>query len=313
MVSSVPDRALGMSMKLPWPANRLAFATLRRMFQTRGRLTGELTKIRFGTIEIEAPLSHPAVYWRYRPIGYNMNYVRLVESVLSVRDGIIIDVGANIGDGVALLRGNGVNATILAIEGAEEFVRLLKKNVSYLSEIYIACHFLSDQSTSSLSLEITNGTGKLVKGSSYINTISLDALYREYDFKNVAIIKTDTDGFDAKVIRGSQQILRDIGPVIFSELDDTLLKGNGDTATGFVELLGSLGYDTILAWDHNGRWLGHRSMAQGISDWIAAYPGGPGTPYIDIASFKTADRAMLEAFVASEDRFAMTAAPGRGR
>ena len=311
MVSSVPDRALGMSMRLPWPANRLAFATLRRVFQSRGRRTGELTRIRFGRVEIEAPLSHPAVYWRYRPVGSNLNYVRLAQAVLAGRDGIVIDVGANIGDGVALLRGHGITSRIVAVEGADEFAQLLKRNVSTLEGIDVACCLLSDGEGGGLSLEVTKGTGKLVQGESGIRTVPLDSLYDEYGFKDIALLKTDTDGYDLKVLKGSQAILRGTGPVIFSEVDDTLLRGNGDSATAFVELLAGFGYAHMVAWDNDGRWLGHRPTAQGVADWIASYPGGPGTPYIDVAVFKDTDRALFEAFTAAEGALATANAGSR--
>ncbi len=311
MVSSVPDRALGLSMKLPWPANRIVFAALRRAFQARGRRTGEATKIRFGSIQIEAPLSHPAVYWRYRPVGANLNYVRLAETTLKFRSGIIVDVGANIGDGVALLRGNGIEARIFAVEGADEFAALLTRNVSHLGAIDIACCLLSDGQTDGVALEVSQGTGKLVEGKSDIRTVPLDSLYGEHDFGDVALLKTDTDGFDLKVLTGSKQILSTMGPVIFSEVDDTLLRGNGDSAAAFVDLLAASGYDRIVAWDNDGRWLGHRPTTRGVADWIATYPGGPGTPYIDVAAFKGADRALFDAFVASEDKLAANAHPTR--
>ena len=304
MVNSLPDQALGMSMKLPWPANRIAFATLRRVLQSRGRRTGELTRIRFGRVEIDAPLAHPAVYWRYRPIGSNLNYVRLVQAILAVRDGIVIDVGANIGDGVALLRGHGIKARIVAVEGAAEFAELLTRNVGHLGGIDVVCCLLSDGEEGGLLLEVTKGTGKLVKGDSDIRTVPLDSLYQEYDFQQIALLKTDTDGFDLKVLKGSQAILRDLGPVVFSEVDDTLLRGNGDSAAGFVDLLAGFGYTLLMAWDNDGRWLGYRPTSQGVADWVATYPGGPGTPFIDVAVFKESDRPMFEAFVAAEDRLA---------
>ena len=109
-VSTYPDKLLGLANSLPWPVNSLVFRGLLRILRSRGKATGALTRIRFGKLEIIAPLEHPAVYWRYRPAGFNRNFLITVQRTLQARSGTIIDVGANIGDGVALLRAEGVNA-----------------------------------------------------------------------------------------------------------------------------------------------------------------------------------------------------------
>lgn len=291
-------------MKMPWPANRLAYAALRRALRAYGRRSGRLTRIAFGSVEIEAPLAHPAVYWRYRPVGANLNYLRLAKAVCAARKGVIVDVGANIGDGVALLRGNGVDRKIVAIEGSEEFVDLLRRNVAHLDDVDVLLSLLSDTDAGNLSLNVSDGTGQLVASSAASSMTTLDALSAEHGFADVALLKTDTDGFDAKVVAGARKILSAAGPVVFSEVDDTFLKTNGDSAHGFFAMLAELGYETVAAWDNNGRWLGHRSIAQGVSDWIARYPGGDNTPYIDAAAFKAADRTLAETFFASEKRLA---------
>ena len=124
--SNFPDRLLRHTQSLPWPASSGTFNVLRRIYEARGKSTGQLTRIQFGSVEITAPLAHPAVYWRYRPVGFNQNYLLLVKRILEARRGLIIDVGANIGDGVALLRGAEKSTRRpLAIEGADIWFDLL--------------------------------------------------------------------------------------------------------------------------------------------------------------------------------------------
>jgi len=300
MSSAIPDRTLDLAMRLPWPANRLAFAVLRRVYQRRGRQTGELTRIRFNSVEIEAPLAHPAVYWRYRPPGANLNFLRLARMTTARREGLVVDVGANIGDGVALLRGHGVDAPILAVEGAPEFAELMRRNVARLADIEIAVCLLAERPGGDLSLATADGSGTAVEGVAAVPVATIDQLCDDHDVRRIALLKTDTDGFDAKVLRGAQRTLAALGPVLFFECDETYLRRNGDSAAGLLEFLADQDYAWIAAWDNDGRWVGRRPISAGVADWIATYPGGPDTPFVDIAAFKAADKDLFEDLVAAE-------------
>jgi FkbM family methyltransferase len=299
MVSSIPDQFLAFAINLPWPANRIAFAGLRRLYEWQGR-TGQFTRIRFKSVEIEAPLNHPAVFWRYRPAGANMNYLRLVRQVAAVRAGVVIDVGANIGDGVALLRGNGVDAPIFAIEGALIYADLMRKNVGHLGGVEIVFSLLTDVPNDNVLLATSKGTGAPITGASEVPVLTLEQVCDHHGVSDVSILKTDTDGYDAKVLRGARRILKDLGPVVFVEVDDVLLKRNGDSAEGLIRFIEDQGYEYIVAWDNDGVFVGSRSIAVGISDWTERFPGGPGTQFIDIAAFKPADAKLFEAVVVGE-------------
>jgi FkbM family methyltransferase len=292
---------LQIAMRLPWPANRLAFASLGRAFRVYGRSKATLTRIRFGNIEIEVPLEHPAVYWRYRPPGFNMNYVRLVKTVIAVKFGTIIDVGANVGDGVALLRANGVNSRILAVEGVDEYAALLRKNSRSFIDVEISCVFLgTGGDEGGFAVDRRKGSAKLVAGLSAIKISSLDALLHRLTCGDIAVLKIDTDGFDAKVLRGAKNTLDNRGPVVFAELDEALLRQQGDSSEDLLALLTESGYAYLAVWDNDANWLGSRAIERGIGDWVSTYPGGYGQRYLDVAAFKQADRAIFETVVRAE-------------
>lgn len=294
-VSTLPDKLLRLTQPLPWPANSAAFNVLRRIFEARGRATGELTRIRFGNLEITAPLDHPAVYWRYRPIGLNQNYLLLVQQALKVRKGLIIDVGANIGDGVALLRGFGVDAPILAIEGAEVWFTLLSSNTSGFSAVARENVFLgTGEQENHLALQVEAGTSKLVPGDSDIKTTSLDTIMTRYREHPAILLKTDTDGFDVRVLFGARSLLMEQKPVLFVEVDEGLLREQGNCSKQLIDYLSHCGYSFVAAWDNWGRWLASRPLSEGIEDLIARNPGGPNTPYLDVAVFSDVDRTILE-------------------
>ena len=299
VVSTLPDKLLRFSQYLPLPAKSRMWDKLKQRSQQRGRATGELTRISFGDVVITAPLDHPAVYWRYFP-GFNQNYLQIVKLVLQARNGLIIDVGANIGDGVALLRGAGVNAPILAVEGADIWFTLLRKNTGIFSDVLLEQVFLgSGFQVNSFELHVQDGTSKLVKGTSGIEITSLDLLLLRHAVHPVVLLKTDTDGFDAKVLLGARSVLTKQRPVVFAEIDEGLLRDQGNSAQELLIYLSECGYLRIAVWDNYGRWLGSRPLSLGIADLIASYPGGPDLPYLDVAVFAQENLDVLDALEGS--------------
>lgn len=288
MESSLPDKLLHLTHGIP---NDWGLRILKRIFVAHARTTRKLTRIRFGNVEITAPLDHPSVYWRYSPAGFNQNYVLLIRRILQARTGLIIDVGANIGDGVALLRGAGIETPILAIEGTDVWFSLLRSNTQTLSDVALEHVFLgpADQDNH-LALRVQNGSAKLIQGESNVATVSLDTLLRNYQDHRVVLLKTDTDGFDAKVLFGARSLLKEQLPVVFAEVDEGLLRDQGNSSQELLDYLSGCGYSAVVAWDHNGKWLATRPIHQGIADLIARYPGGPNTPYLDVAAFSETDR-----------------------
>jgi FkbM family methyltransferase len=302
VVSALPDKMLRLSRALPWPLKLLMWTSLRRVFQARGRATGELTRICFGSVTIAAPLDHPAVYWRYAP-PYNCNYLAVAKRTLQARRGLIIDVGANIGDGVALLRGAEVDAPILAIEGDETWFRVLRFNTNSFSAVALEQVFLGTGEQDNLfvpHVNVKTGSSKLVKGDSGVVTTSLDTLLLHHKEYPVVLLKTDTDGFDAKVLFGAKSLLTEQKPVVFAEVDEGLLRDQGNSSQELVEYLSACGYTAVAVWDNYGNWLTSRRLSEGLSDLIARYPGGPETPYLDVAVFSEADSVILDSLKGDE-------------
>lgn len=293
-VSTFPDRLLRLTQRFPAPADSWGVRLLKRAFVARARRAPHITRIRFGSIDIDAPLDHPAVYWRYLPPGFNMNYVLVARHTLEARAGLVIDVGANIGDGVALLRSAGIDAPILAIEGADPWFALLQRNTAGLAGVSTRQALLGDGQNQKQRLEIANGTGRLVPGGAEAAIISLDDLLAERPSERVAVLKTDTDGFDARVLLGARELLTSQRPVVFTELDDTMLRAQGNSAEQLLRYLLECGYTWVIAWDNSARWIDARPLERGLNDLVKQYPGGIATPYLDIAVFAEEDRGIAE-------------------
>lgn len=294
MKTSAADKVLKFGTSLPSPADRLAFALIKRALKALHRDRRTILNIAFGDVVIRAPLEHPSVYWRYRPEKTNRNFLRLAAEVTKLRGGMIVDVGANIGDGVALLRGHGVEAPILAVEGTAEWFKYLTDNTSDMSKVFLEKVFLGEQpGRLSLSVDKSHGTGILVDGNESVEIDTLDHLIRGKGYPDVTFIKTDTDGFDAKVLFGSREILRSKHPVVFTEMAEYLLMQNGDSTRGIFEFMGEMGYTIAAIWDHDGNWMEARSIDRGVDDLVGSYHGKPGSPFLDVAFFAESDRALM--------------------
>lgn len=77
-------------------------------------------------------------------------------------------------------------------------------------------------------------------------SVSLNRFAHDMDIKRVDLIKIDVDGYDLKVFKGSDHVIREFKPILFIELCEYTLKTQGDSVEEILELAKSLGYDLFL-------------------------------------------------------------------
>jgi hypothetical protein len=88
------------------------------------------------------------------------------------------------------------------------------------------------------------------------NIITLDELLNEkYPSFHADIMKVDTDGFDFKVIRGADNVIKKDRPAIFFEWDGALLKEQGENLISIFDYLNNQGYKRALVYDNFGEAL----------------------------------------------------------
>ena len=198
---------------------------------------------------------------------YDTALPRIVQYVHGINNKpVIIDVGANVGDTTALIHEVCQEATVICIEGSENFANLLEKNYGENEKVKIERTFLTDETTSSNKKLISqNGTATLDHEKTSIdddiqNTVSIDKLDNvmssKYNDLNIDIIKVDTDGFDYKVLRGSEQIIIQHKPMIYFELVPALLKNNDEDVMSIFTFLIELNYKHVMFYDNLGYLLG---------------------------------------------------------
>jgi len=143
-----------------------------------------LFPIKIGNYNLKSYFTFPNYYNRFPYYDRNIQLLgKLVAKKYS--DKVFIDVGASIGDTIALWRTDGVKNYIHAFESNKKYYKLLYKNIDN-------------------NVTIRN---KFVNG------------FDENAIENVCLLKTDTDGNDMNILSNSLIFLQKDKPVIFTELN----------------------------------------------------------------------------------------------
>ncbi|MBC8051749.1 MAG: FkbM family methyltransferase [Sphingobacteriaceae bacterium] len=169
----------------------------------------------------------------------------------------IIDIGANIGDSVALFRSVGINQQIYAVEGEPSFYKLLLSNIEQFENVHPFQCFLGEESgDEQMVMKTEEGTSQLLRSETGgIKMLKLDDFINQNINTEVKLVKIDTDGFDLKIIRGGFEAIARLKPVLFFEYDSEYLNEHGDDGIKIFEQLAGLGYNQILYYDNFGKFL----------------------------------------------------------
>ena len=264
-----------------------------------GKLFNPYISYKLGAYDIKIPLTHDLpINIKIYP-EYNQNLGKIAKAIEEkYPSNSIIDVGANIGDSVAIIH-KYVMAPILCIEGNELYLPLLKENTSLLPNVSIEDSFVGDEevvvsTNSSLGtafLEKSNGVGIKVKK---ISTI----LDKHPSFKNSKLFKTDTDGFDNKILKGAKEYLNEIKPVIFFEYDPFFLSKQNEIGFDIFGYLMNLGYSDLMLFDNTGRYMFTISTEQEKElVELHNYFNQNGEKYMDICAVHANDKDIIQKII----------------
>lgn len=273
------------------------------------RIYDPLVSLKIGREVISLPFSHPLSYNMSVFPQYNTNLPRIVKIVSNKEpDLTVIDIGANIGDTVAFIK-NEANVPILCIEGNEDYLKILNKNVSQFRDVVAIKQLVGEEQTdSNYALRAERGTAFLerVEGKGNIDVKSLTTILKGHpQFAKSRILKTDTDGFDTTIIRGSKEFISNVYPVLFFEFDPNLIRKTEDPY-GFLEYLHSLDYEYLMFYTNSGDFLTSLSFSENklIARQLVEYFSGRNTLlFADICAFHRNDRSLFEECVDSEMKY----------
>tara|TARA_A100001015_G_scaffold304089_1_gene394748 strand:+ start:331 stop:1158 length:828 start_codon:yes stop_codon:yes gene_type:complete len=170
---------------------------------------------------------------------------------------IVIEVGANVGaHSLLIAKKIQPNGFVHLFEPAEYAYSKLNENLKLNPEINkntkVYKTLLSNKSSDYKNVRIRsswifNKTEEIEdQMDEFLNGKSetLDNIFSRIE--KLDLIKIDVDGFDFKVLKGSENLIKKFKPKIFVELNDIQLKKNGDTVEDILIFLKSFGYKGML-------------------------------------------------------------------
>jgi FkbM family methyltransferase len=189
----------------------------------------------------------------------------LVQAI--ARDPVrLIDVGANIGDTVALVEAAAPGrCRILCVEPDPEFAALCRLNTGSIPGVELVRSFVSDvEGVAATTHHHRAGTAATrLGGPPAVDLGGVDAPDRTRRLDRLAaafvaahggvdVLKVDTDGFDAKVLRSARALLTAHRPALFFELHPGLWDEAGEDPRAIFTFLAEVGYTHFVFFTNRG-------------------------------------------------------------
>ncbi len=288
----------------PGLAGALRTRIWRRVERGILRVADPAVRYRLHGFELEMPLSHRLPWFQRDVPGYGWNLARIAKVVAQKYPATsAIDVGANVGDSVAIMR-TAAKFPILCVEADERYFRFLTENLRQFSDVVAARAYVGDAAAKVAGkIESDHGTARLrLDAGETVNVRPLDEVLDGYPgFARSKLLKIDTDGFDCKILRGSRALMLHARPVIFFEYDPHFLAEQGDDGISIFPLLASNGYSKALVYDNLGKFAGPLDTADQAATRALhdSYLRAKGT-YADLCAFHDEDSALLDEVLSVE-------------
>jgi len=255
-----------------------------------------LVKYVLDDTQILIPLSHDLPTIRQSYPEYSKNIGR-VSACLQVKypEMTLIDIGANVGDTVAILRN--LNCfPILCIDGDINFYSILKENTKNLKDVDCVNSFVGNESKIIIgNINVKGGTGHLLENSNSDQSFEINKLSSiiklKPAFKSPRIIKIDTDGYDCLIIKSEIELLSQLKSVLFFEYDPFFFSQNNDDGFEVFNALKKIGYRMALIFENTGEYLIHIDLDNDmlLEDIHGFYSGWKSKKYCDICVFHKQD------------------------
>jgi len=174
----------------------------------------------------------------------------------------IIDVGANVGDTIAIIEQRcPAISRYLCIEADPNLAYLCRLNYKQNDCVTVVQQFIGEKEGTAVFLEddgnanpSTKVAGSSDQTSGDDRLVRLDTVATPFAMQldQVSLIKVDTEGYDFSILRSGQQLLKRFKPSIYFEWFPRLLQGLGEDASDGFEYLASLGYEYFVFFTNRG-------------------------------------------------------------
>lgn len=165
---------------------------------------------------------------------------------------VILDIGTNIGETLLYFASQtGANGHVFGFEPVSLNYRKCLDNISLntfenievnqlaVSDKQETLYFGDSNNSNSGGIFMHKEKGNTLDS---VRAITLDHFVNEKKIKKIDLIKIDVEGFEGNVLKGAENTIRDLKPLLFVEVDETNLKRQGSSAVKLETLIRSYGY-----------------------------------------------------------------------
>lgn len=265
--------------------------------------------VKVGSYYIVMPGNNPQISNYKRFPNMNNQLGRLAKVVAKkYTDIAMIDVGANVGDTIAIVK-TFVDIPVIGVEGDETTYSFLEKNLTQFNNVNIIKQFLGEETrTIKANLEKDGWNGTIVPSDTSTQSLELKTLdetinERGFNNLNLKLLKVDVEGFDTIVLRGATSILKKHQPVLYFEYNRENMNAIKEDGISTLLSLKNFGYQQIIFFDNKNKYILDTNLnntelitqlhhyADGINGMI---------PYFDICIFSEKDEDLFNVFLESE-------------
>jgi len=217
----------------------------------------------------------------------------------------LLDIGANIGEGLALVDPQPADRFWL-VEGSSEFLPYLRRNSGGYSNAVVVNSYLGERHA------VLRGSEVVTAGNSFIQTEgggelvfeTLDRLFPEASLVPPNLLKIDVEGHEARIFAGGENLLLRDKPIIFMEWHPRLLwRESADVFASLEHLIGA-GYEDALVYDNHGFLFGGIALSDRTRlEELAQYARMRDLFYFDLAVFGPNRVDLRDTFKVAEKSF----------
>ena len=277
---------------------------IKKIHPNHTTVSNKLIKCRIGNFDLWFDETHALPHYLQNLAHYATNVGRLGQCVhQKYSDMVMIDVGANVGDTVAICRTQ-AHYPIVCIEGDDRYFNILEKNAPTFTDLHLLKAYVGEkQEKISAQVHTHAGTTNLsqTEQGSSITINTLDHIVSSGIIpKCIKLLKVDTDGYDLKVLRGAGKLLEQDAPVLFIEYDRTLFEKEGEQGIDTLSWLHKIGYSDAVFYDNYGRFVTSVPLGSEQVYHLHNYIGAGAFQYFDIALFHKTDSDIAQSFTQNE-------------
>lgn len=228
-----------------------------------------------------------------RPLGLAMESV--AAAAMGDQELTVIDVGANIGDTIAIVEQRiPGRCSYLCIEPEPEMSELCRLNhnsnnrvrveQAFIGEDEGALVWLEDDGRANPSTKVVDEKNEKQDGHGRLKKLDTVALPFAELHGRVSLIKVDTEGYDFSVLRSGAELLARYKPAVYLEWFPDLLLGLNEQVWEGFDYLGTLGYHHLVFFTNRGDFYcstssPSRMFFRGLASVTA---GNKSIPYFDV-------------------------------